>query len=595
VSDHGEVQATEKGAVPGTVWRVSLTWPATDAASRQERVDGLQQLLSARSVVGLMGPGRPTRQGLIVDLVLPVDRDRIMTAQRDGVLEPGPDGEEFAKILHRYTGAVVVNGDVARGDFAVLAAGKGISDENLAQLLDEPINDVLLVGTPPANVVTAAAGHVGLPGWFLDGERPSAAFPEPQTDPTTMLMPGRKGISVALRERAGRLDVLVWSTEASDERPSRRARSARRNAVVSAHLGSRCRPIVLPEYVRPAGSAVSDLLLTLDEDFAPLPASALTRLGRILPAARVDALARLINEAPTLGYGPEDGVLAPEQDGLLPGQIEEAEPEPPVHHHVEEVLRALGEDPDLTRLLIGTTPRGGEAQRIGDPTPSAISQAALDVAATAPTGDAANAADAEASDAEGTESTTAPAAADASDSAADEVSPGDEATHGAADEAPEDTSTTVLDQSQTPPTQANAVQEQGGHHGGFDSLLRQAEHEQPKEDFDQLVSGRRARNKKRKAEEASAALGADADGIPAPRPAVGTPASSAGDDGVKVRGRAWPLIMLILGIVLVIAGVVLVFVAPSLGVATGSGYLIAAAVGIVGLGCGIFGGINLRR
>jgi hypothetical protein len=53
--------------------------------------------------------------------------------------------------------------------------------------------------------------------------------------------------------------------------------------------------------------------------------------------------------------------------------------------------------------------------------------------------------------------------------------------------------------------------------------------------------------------------------------------------------------MLILGIVLVIAGVVLVFVAPSLGVATGSGYLIAAAVGIVGLGCGIFGGINLRR
>uniref|UniRef100_UPI0025BC8411 hypothetical protein n=1 Tax=Galactobacter sp. TaxID=2676125 RepID=UPI0025BC8411 len=270
MSEHGETTAPGENTAPGTVWRVSLAWPATDADSRQERVDGLQQLLSARSVVGLMGPGRPTRAGLIVDLVLPVDRDQVLVAKRDGDLESGPNGEEFAKILHRYTGAVVVNGDVARGDFAVLAADESLSDHDLTQLLDEPLDDVLLVGTQPPEAVKSTADQLETSAWVAEGERPAAAFPEPATDPTSMVMPADDGLSVALRERPGRVDLLLWSNEGQDDaRPSRRRRSARRSALVATHLGARCRPIVLPEYVRPAGSPVATLLLTLDEDFSP--------------------------------------------------------------------------------------------------------------------------------------------------------------------------------------------------------------------------------------------------------------------------------------------------------------------------------------
>ena len=116
-TDAGQGMTPDAG--PGTVWRVTLAWPETSTTGRQERVDGLQQLLSTRAVVGLMGPGRPTRGGMVVDLVLPVEQTRILTASRDGQLNAGAVGDDFAWELHRFTGAVVVNGDLATGDFAV--------------------------------------------------------------------------------------------------------------------------------------------------------------------------------------------------------------------------------------------------------------------------------------------------------------------------------------------------------------------------------------------------------------------------------------------------------------------------------------------
>ena len=69
-----------------TVWRVTVAWPVTDPVGQQERVDGLTQILTQRKIIGLMGPGRPTRRGLAVELVLPMRETRVLTAQADGAI-----------------------------------------------------------------------------------------------------------------------------------------------------------------------------------------------------------------------------------------------------------------------------------------------------------------------------------------------------------------------------------------------------------------------------------------------------------------------------------------------------------------------------
>lgn len=600
MSEHGETTAPGDLSVPGTVWRVSLAWPATDAGSRQERVDGLQQLLSTRSVVGLMGPGRPTRAGLIVDLVLPVDQDRVIVAKRDGELEAGPNGEEFAQILHRYTGAVVVNGDVARGDFAVLAAADSLTDQDLTQLLDEPLDDVLLVGTQSPDAVKATAEQLGASAWIASGERPAAAFPEPSTDPTSMVMPAADGLSLAIRERPGRVDLLLWSNEGQDEaRPSRRRRSARRNALVVTHLGARCRPIVLPEYVRPAGSPAATLLLTLDEDFSPLASAALARLGRVLPAGRVDALARIVNEAETCGFDPEAGVLAAEQDGLLPGETED--PEPPAHHDLKQIVDALGMDPSLLGLLKGEAPEGSTLTAVGSPAPSAVtaSMPHPDMPGEAlPESEAAEQADADAQD---------PAAGQDPD--ADEQQAGGAAAEDAAGEptAPTQRSDSPSGTEEAPDQPAT---DSDPDEGGFTSLLHRGGHQPSATAFDDLLKAQESADGSDRPQPHAAELSPtpvteaahfdeaahyDPEATPQPTPAVGTPASAAGDDSALAKRRRWPMILTIVGLVLIVAAVALVFVAPSLGVAVGSGYIIAGALGVVGLGAGILGAVNLRR
>lgn len=644
VTEHGD-ETTERPeadrlAEAGTVWRVTLAWAVTSEAGRQERVDGLQQLLSARAVVGLMGPGRPTREGLVVDLVLPVSHTRIMVASRDGELEPGPDGEDFAWELHRYTGAVVVNGDLATGDFAVLASEDDLDDEALVRLLDEPLDSALLLGTVGTGTVEEVADRLGVSGWISDGDRPVFATQAPTADPTTLVMPGESDISVAVRERAGRVDLLVWGArpDGTAGRATRRRRAAQRLPVVATHLGARCRPVVLPEYKRPAGSPVSELLGRLEEDFAPLSSEALTALGRILPAAGVDALAHVVNEAPVRGLDPEDGVLAPEEDGLLPG--EEPEPEEPrgAHADAEAVLSALGEDPAWLRLLVGEAPVGrgarplGEALRASETGPATQNIALPDAAVPDAAGSAEAVEGRQGDHADGAAATTAPAGrqrtepqqepdqqqnADqqqpARQEATDQQSPAgrDAASIGpvlapTADDMP------TPDRAGDRAAAARLAAQDGG--GGFASRIRRGPQSTPPTGFDdvlgtgavrqvkpgQVETGRGGRKQagqdrpgRNRATDGGAGEGTT--DVPRPTPAAGTPASSAGDDSASRPRRVWPMVLLILGVVLIIGAAVLAWLVPGLEVSEGTAYVVAVAVAVIGLGAGIVGLTGLRR
>lgn len=612
MNEHGGTAVEPEQGAPGTVWRVSLAWPAIDDASRQERIDGLQQLLAARSVVGLMGPGRPTRGGLIVDLVFPVDQAKVLFAKRDGVLESGDTGEEFAAELHRYTGAVVVNGDVARGDFAVLASADDLSDEDLAALLDEPLQNVLLVGTAPADDVREISSRLQLPGWLAEADRPVFAVPAPSSDPTSMVMPGPTGVSLALRERPGRVDVMLWGVADSDEpaRPTRRRRSARRSALVSTHLGARCLPIVLPEYVRPAGSDVANLMLRLEEDFAPLASDALGRLGRVLPAVQVDALAKAVNEAPTRGFDPEGGVLAPEVDGLLPGQEVPQEAERAPHADAAAVLSGLGEDPDWVELLSGRAPDGIAVEALLDPVPGEEEDDApdaVDQPDPAQDDDATRIFEKNLAPPDEDATITLPAATDIGPTASEHP---DDVEHPDADQEATEALPHVQDPAGHLPTlsqagdpQAKAELESREQGGGFTSHLSHAAQQEPEADFDSLVAPSSAvaqepptkRGKRRKVGVPEPQAPELEDEIPQPRPAAGTPASSAGDDLGRPRRKAWPLVLLIVGIVVFVAAAVLAFMAPQLGVAIGTGYLVAGAAGVIGIGAAVVGWVNLGR
>lgn len=563
---------------PSAVWRVTLAWAVTSDSGRQDRVDGLQQLLSARAVVGLMGPGRPTRDGMVVDLVLPVADASILIAARDGALQTGPVGDDFAWELHRYTGAVVVNGDLATGDLAVLASDGSLSDLELARLLEEPLQGALLLGTVGTGIVEEVADRLEVSGWISDGASPVLAAQHLPADPTSLVLPGEEGLSIALRERPGRVDVLIWGNKAEGESapPTRRRRAAHRAPIVATHLGARCRPVVLPEFMRPDGSDADQLLQRLSEDFAPLSGDAVLALGRVLPAARVDALVQAVNDAPTRGLDPEAGILAPLEEGLMPGEELPEEPERAPHADARAVLSALGEDPAWVRLYDGVAPVGRGTRPLGKRVAAAETAdlLATGLVPVAPPGD-----------------DQFPTLAQAGDrSAAARL--------------------------------RRSIPGEAGRHGGFASLVQRHTAPVPIIDFDAVVRPQRLD------EAASVAsgvgqhplvpvAGAGAAGvlvsggmtgpqpstaenltmgsIPRPTPAAGTPASSAGDDSALAPRRNWPMVMLIVALAALVCAGILAWVAPNLGAATGSGYIVAIALGVAGLGAAIVGGVSLRR
>lgn len=554
---------TAAGIEPSTVWRVTLAWPVTTEDGRQDRVDGLQQLLSARAVVGLMGPGRPTREGMVVDLVLPVLEASILLATRDGALQTGPVGDDFAWELHRYTGAVVVNGDLATGDFAVLASDGSLSDQELARLLDEPLDSALLVGTVGTGTVEEVADRLELNGWISDGERPVLAARQLAADPTSLVLPGTSGLSIGLRERPGRVDLMLWGAQdraEAEQRPTRRRRAAHRTPVISTHFGARCRAVVLPEFMHPAGSDVQRLLERLDEDFAPLPGDAINALGTLLTPAQCDALTRAVNDAPTRGLDPEGGVLAPFEDGLMPGEELPQEPQRSEHADLEAVLSALGEDPGLVGLFDGAAPTGRGARPLGEAFDGEPQSRPIDASApgrrqAAPTSDGRYAPVAPPANAE------LPTLAEAGD--------------------PEAAARLAGDRIGDSPRS-----------GGFSSLVQRHTSPVPIVDFDDVV---RPPSSTARGAHAGTATQVARSTVPRPTPAAGTAASSAGDDSAALRGRRWPLALLVVGIVVLVLAGVLALLAPRLGAASGTGYIVAIAGGVVGLGLLIVGLASRQR
>ncbi|OFT24192.1 hypothetical protein [Arthrobacter sp. HMSC08H08] len=357
-----------------TVWRVTVAWPVTDPVGQQERVDGLTQILTQRKIIGLMGPGRPTRRGLAVELVLPMRETRVLTAQADGAIEPSLGGEEFAAKLHESTGAVIVNGDPASGDFAVLASPKEFSDRQIAGVLEERITSILLVDTVSPDAVEEALDRSDVSGWMSEGERTVVALDSAPSDPTMLIMPGASKLSSSIREYAGRVDVVLWGpSDEGNEPVTRRRRAARNTPLINTYAGARCRPIVLPEMYRPAGSEAASLLLRLEEDFAPLSEDDIKALASMLPPKRVDALVTAINEAPVRGVDPEGGALAPLEDGLMPGEEDEHAVEDGAYSATRAMLEALGEDPDWVELFDGGSPDGGSVRSVGSPAGATVS------------------------------------------------------------------------------------------------------------------------------------------------------------------------------------------------------------------------------
>ena len=354
-----------------TVWRVTVAWPETDPVGQQERVDGLMQILTHRKIVGLMGPGRPTRRGVAVELVLPMRETRVLTATFEGDVEPGLDGEEFARVLHASTGAVIVNGDPASGDFAVLAAAEGFGDRQIAGVLEERITSVLLLDTVRPSAVEDALDRSEVSGWMAEGDRTVVALNSVPSDPTMLIMPGSDKISCSIRERAGRVDVALWGPAESRQQPvTRRRRAAQFTPLINTHAGARCRPIVLPEMYRPAGSHVASLLLRLEEDFAPLSENDIKTLASMLPPQRVDALVSAINDAPVRGIDPEAGALAALEDGLMPGEeVEDTsdQEQEQAYSATRAMLEALGEDTEWIGLFEGRSPVGGSVRPVGVP------------------------------------------------------------------------------------------------------------------------------------------------------------------------------------------------------------------------------------
>ena len=357
-----------------TVWRVTVAWPVTDPVGQQERVDGLTQILTQRKIIGLMGPGRPTRRGVAVELVLPMRETRVLTAQVDGAIEPSLEGEEFAAKLHESTGAVIVNGDPASGDFAVLASPKEFSDRQIAGVLEERITSILLVDTVSPDAVEEALDRSDVSGWMSAGERTVVALDSAPSDPTMLIMPGASKLSSSIREYAGRVDVVLWGPSDEGSEPvTRRRRAARNTPLINTYAGARCRPIVLPEMYRPAGSEAASLLLSLEEDFAPLSEDDIKALASMLPPKRVDALVTAINEAPVRGVDPEGGALAPLEDGLMPGEEDEHAVEDGAYSATRAMLEALGEDPDWVELFDGDSPDGGSVRSVGSPAGATVS------------------------------------------------------------------------------------------------------------------------------------------------------------------------------------------------------------------------------
>lgn len=354
-----------------TVWRVTVAWPETDPVGQQERVDGLMQILTHRKIVGLMGPGRPTRRGVAVELVLPMRETRVLTATFEGDVEPGLDGEEFARELHASTGAVIVNGDPASGDFAVLAAAEGFGDRQIAGVLEERITSVLLLDTVRPSAVEDALDRSEVSGWMAEGDRTVVALNSVPSDPTMLIMPGSDKVSCSIRERAGRVDVALWGPAESRQQPvTRRRRAAQFTPLINTHAGARCRPIVLPEMYRPAGSQVASLLLRLEDDFAPLSENDIETLASMLPPQRVDALVSAINDAPVRGVDPEAGALAALEDGLMPGEeVEDTsdQEQEQAYSATRAMLEALGEDTEWIGLFEGRSPVGGSVRPVGVP------------------------------------------------------------------------------------------------------------------------------------------------------------------------------------------------------------------------------------
>lgn len=354
-----------------TVWRVTVAWPETDPVGQQERVDGLMQILTHRKIVGLMGPGRPTRRGVAVELVLPMRETRVLTATFEGDVEPGLDGEEFARELHASTGAVIVNGDPASGDFAVLAAPEQFGDRQIAGVLEERITSVLLLDTVRPSAVEDALDRSEVSGWMAEGERTVVALNSVPSDPTMLIMPGSDKVSCSIRERAGRVDVALWGPSESRQQPAtRRRRAAQFTPLINTHAGARCRPIVLPEMYRPAGSQVASLLLRLEDDFAPLSENDIKTLASMLPPKRVDALVSAINDAPVRGVDPEAGALAVLEDGLMPGEeVEDTsdQEQEQAYSATRAMLEALGEDTEWVGLFEGRSPVGGSVRPVGVP------------------------------------------------------------------------------------------------------------------------------------------------------------------------------------------------------------------------------------
>lgn len=354
-----------------TVWRFTVAWPETDPVGQQERVDGLTQILTHRKIVGLMGPGRPTRRGVAVELVLPMHETHVLSATFEGDVEPGPDGEEFARELHASTGAVIVNGDPASGDFAVLAAPEQFGDRQIAGVLEERITSVLLLDTVRPSAVEDALDRSEVSGWMAEGERTVVALNSVPSDPTMLIMPGSDKVSCSIRERAGRVDIALWGPAESRQQPAtRRRRAAQFTPLINTHAGARCRPIVLPEMYRPAGSQVASLLLRLEDDFAPLSENDIKTLASMLPPKRVDALVSAINDAPVRGVDPEAGALAALEDGLMPGEeVEDAadQEQDNAYSATRAMLEALGEDTEWVGLFEGKSPVGGSVRPVGVP------------------------------------------------------------------------------------------------------------------------------------------------------------------------------------------------------------------------------------
>ncbi|MBM7796969.1 hypothetical protein [Pseudoglutamicibacter cumminsii] len=371
-----------------TVWRVTVAWPETDPVGQQERVDGLMQILTHRKIVGLMGPGRPTRRGVAVELVLPMRETRVLTATFEGDVEPGLGGEEFARELHASTGAVIVNGDPASGDFAVLAASEDFGDRQIAGVLEERITSVLLLDTVRPSAVEDALDRSEVSGWMAEGERTVVALNSVPADPTMLIMPGSDKISCSIRERAGRVDVALWGPAESRQQPvTRRRRAAQFTPLINTHAGARCRPIVLPEMYRPAGSQVASLLLRLEEDFAPLSENDIKTLASMLPPKRVDALVSAINDAPVRGVDPEAGALAVLEDGLMPGEeVEDTsdQEQEQAYAATRAMLEALGEDTAWIGLFEGRSPVGGSVRPVGVPGHDQFETDAAETEATEP-------------------------------------------------------------------------------------------------------------------------------------------------------------------------------------------------------------------